>query len=218
MFSLIIALIFLILFIILSIAGGNYFLRNILESLVNGKSEHFRNIDEINNIDKMDECKKNDIKNYNQLNFQTATNIPLSPNTYDNHIGSIYINPNVDKESNLFNKIGLTKGKYCMTKPRLLYDGIWDSNIKIDSPYEKQLWTLTDGNLSGGYYCSDKLIEVNKPIPENYIDKSAFSINNNGGDYYTYFNDINDDIFDTEIVCFPSVFNAGITEDLQKKL
>jgi hypothetical protein len=102
-----------------------------------------------------------------------------------------------------------------MSKPKLLYDGIWDPITNVNTPFEEQKWELTNGNLSGGYYCSDKLIQLNKDIPKNYIDKTA-TPPIVGGEYYTYFNDISDDIFDTEISCFPSVFNAGITEDLKK--
>ena len=53
-------------------------------------------------------------------------------------------------------------------------------------------------------------------MPKNYIDKSAV-YQRNGNKYYTYFNDTVNDIYDTEISCFPSVFNTGITEDLKKK-
>ena len=81
--------------------------------------------------------------------------------------------------------------------------------------YETQNWRLTNGNLTDGYYCSDKLVEVNKPMPTNYIDKSAVPPPK-PSNVITYFNDSADDIFDTEIACFPSVFNAGITEDLKK--
>jgi prophage antirepressor-like protein len=42
-------------------------------------------------------------------------------------------------------------------------------------------------------------------------------INKNGGKYYTYYNDENNDKYDTEIQCFPSVFNPNITEDLKPK-
>jgi hypothetical protein len=209
MLSLIIIFILIIIFFLLSVIGGNYFLKNILESFVI-KKETFRNIDELKDIDKIDECKSNDWNIYNQLNFQTATNIPLSPNTYKNHIGSFYINRNVNEQANYFDDNGMTNGKYSMTKPRLLYDGIWDSNIGIDAPFEKQTWKLTNGNLSGGSYSSDKMIEINKPIPKNFKDKSAVSLNQNGGYYYTYFNDVNNDVFDTEIVCFPQIFDAGM--------
>ena len=62
-----------------------------------------------------------------------------------------------------------------------------------------------------------KLIEINKPFPENYIDNTAIYQNKNGGKYYTYYNDEVNDKYDTEIQCFPSVFNPNITEDLKPK-
>ena len=214
MISLIIAIVFIILFVILTIVGGNYFLKGILEKMVGGTKEHFDNND-INNINNIDECKKIDLENQNQLNFQTATNIPLSPHNYKDYIGSIYIH----NEPNVFPSDGLGEGKYCMTKPKLLYDGIWDPKINIQSPYEHETWNLTNGNLYGGSYCSDKMVEVNKDIPKNYIDKSAsYVVDSDSAYYYTYFNDTVDDVFDTQITCFPSVFNAGITEDLKRKL
>ncbi len=220
MLSLIIAIIFIILFIILCFFGGNYILRGMLEKMV-GNKEHFNDFnEEINKIAELDECKKIDLENQNQLNFQTATNIPLSPNNYKNYIGSIYINNDANKDANFFDNGDIDKGKYCLEKPRLLYDGIWDQQIKIESPYEHETWKITNGNLSAGYYCSDKLLQVNKPIPRNYIDKSAVCNNNDSSvdTYYTYFNDTHDDIFDTETTCFPSVFTAGITEDLKNCL
>jgi len=204
MISILFAIFFLILFVILSIAGGNYLLSNMLHNII-GNKENFSNFDELTNINKIDECKKIDQENYNQLNFQTATNMPLSPTNYKNYVGSIYIDDNI-KEVN-----ELDKGMYCMSKPKLLYDGIWDSKINNESPYEHETWHLTDGNLSSGYYCSDKMIEVNKPIPDDYKDKSAIYMSDQiDGGYYTYFNDNVDDVYDTEIQCFGEVFNAGI--------
>jgi hypothetical protein len=211
MISLIFAIIFIILFIILSIVGGNYFLKGILEKMVGSNKEHFDNND-INNIDNIDECKKIDLENQNQLNFQTGTNIPLSPTNYKNYIGSIYIH----KEPDVFPTDGLGKGKYCLTKPKLLYDGIWNPKINIESPYEHETWDLTNGNLNSGYYCSDKLIEVNKPIPRNYIDKTASYLNDSeSASYYSYYNDVQDDIFDTQIACFPNIFDPNNPKNLQ---
>ncbi len=208
MLSLLLAITFIAIFVIITIAGGNYVLRNMLNNIL-GNNEHFKNNDDklIDN----DECKKTDENNLKTLNFQTATNIPLSPNYYKNFIGSVYIDDR--KKESAFDS-ELQKGKYCMGKPKLLYDGIWESNIKNDAPYETETWNLTDGNLVDGYYCSDKMVEVNHKIPDNYIDKSAVS-DTPGGEYYTYFNDTCNDVFDTEVQCFPSVFNAGITEDLK---
>lgn len=212
MISILIAIFFIILFVISSILGGNYLLSNALHNII-GNKETFSNYnyDELKNINEMDECKRNDLENYNQLNFQTATNIPLSPTNYKDYVGNIYIFDN-NKEPNQ-----LDKGKYCMSKPKLLYDGIWESKINNESPYEHETWNMTDGNVSSGYYCSDKMIEVNKPIPDNYKDKSAVYTTTDSktgeGYYYTYFNDTVDDIYDTEIQCFGEVFNAGIYDN-----
>ena len=211
MISLIFAIIFFMLFIFFCIAGGNYLLKSMIDNVLsNSEGEHFSNMEEII-IRPEDECKKIDELSQNTLNFQTSTNIPLSPNYYKNFIGSIYIDDDDKKQYNPFNK-----GKHCLKKNKLLYDGIWDSDIKNNSPYEIQEWKLTNGNLTNGYYCSNKLLEVNKPMPTNFIDKSATPppIPTN---YYVYFNDTVDDVFDKELICFPSVFNDGITEDLRKK-
>lgn len=209
MISLIFAIIFFMLFIFFCIAGGNYLLKSMVDNALS-KKENFENYNEIDNINSMDECKKMDEITEATLNFQTATNIPLSPYYYKNYVGSIYMD---DKEKKVNQ---LKDGKYCLKKSKLLYDGIWDTNIENDSPYQYESWKLTDGDLTDGYYCSNKLIEVNKPMPKNFIDKSSTPppIPTN---YYTYFNDTVDDVFDAEIQCFPSVFNAGITEDLKKK-
>lgn len=193
-------------------------LKSMVDNVLSNKKEQFQNfindIDDIDNsiINPIDECKKIDINAQDTLNFQTATNIPLSPNNYTNYIGNIYIDNNIEKDNFSINDVN----KYCMKKSKLLYDGIWNPIIDKYDNYEHETWDLTNGNLSDGFYCSDKLLEVNKPFPKNFVDKSA-TPPIVGGEYFTYFNDTQDDIFDTEIQCFPSVFNAGITEDLKKK-
>ena len=236
MISLIFVIIFFLLFIFFCIAGGNYLLKSIVDNVLS-KNEKFTNFNN-KNIDETivnptDDCKKIDERSEDSLNFQTATNIPLSPNYYKNYVGSIYMdnpianNPfppkkpsgnlsNVDWQNMEVTFEGNIKdGSYCLKKGKLLYDGIWDPKINKEAPYEYESWNLTDGDLSDGFYCSDKLIQVNKPFPKDYRDMSA-TPPIQGGDYYTYFNDINDDVLDTEISCFPSVFDAGITEDLKK--
>ena len=203
MISLIFCIVFFIIFIFLTIAGGNFVLKMMIDNILS-KSEKFQNM---NNddliINPVDDCKKIDIESEKNLNFQTATNIPLSPNYYKNYIGSIYMNDDIKSKNEL------KDGMYCLKKSKLLYDGIWNPIINKESPYEYQSWDLTNGDLSDDYYCSDKLLEVNKPFPENYIDKSATPYIE-GGDYYTYFNDTRDDKYDTEIQCFPQIFNKGI--------
>jgi hypothetical protein len=65
-------------------------------------------------------------------------------------------------------------------------------------------------------YCSDKLIQVNKPIPRNYIDKTATYLNDSeSASYYSYFNDVQDNIFDTQIACFPNIFDPNNPKNLQ---
>ena len=208
--SLVLAFVFFIIFIFLSISGLNFALKRMIDSVLNNHKEDFTNNDN-SIVNPIDDCRKIDVLTDNQLNFQTATNIPLSPVDYKNYVGNIYIPNSKNNENNQ-----LTHGKYCMMKPKLLYDGIWESEIKKENPFEKQDWKLTNGDLTDGYYCSDKMIETNKPIPENYKDESSTPPITDGK-YYTWFNDTYDDIFDTQISCFPSVFNAGITEDLKKK-
>lgn len=207
MISFIFAIIFLLLFIFFCIAGGNFLLKSMIHNVLSSK-ENFDNYEK--EINPIDDCRKIDLISQDQLNFQTATNIPLSPYQYKNYIGSIYMDNNIKQKNEL------TNGKYCMKKSKLLYDGIWDPDIQKEAPYEYEKWKLTNGNISDSYYCSNKLFEVNKPLPPNYKDYSATPPITDGK-YYTYFNDTQDDVFDKEIHCFPSVFNAGITEDLKKK-
>jgi len=203
MISLIFCIIFFLLFIFLSIAGGNFILRTMIDNILS-KSEKFQNMNDDNLIiNPIDDCKKIDQEAEKKLNFQTATNIPLSPNYYKNYIGSIYMNDNIKPNNEL------KDGMYCLKKSKLLYDGIWDPKINKESPYEYETWNLTNGNLSDDYYCSDKLIEINKPFPENYIDKTATPCIE-GEKYYTYFNDTQNDKYDIEIQCFPEIFNKGI--------
>ena len=202
MISLIFCIVFFIIFIFLTIASGNFVLKMMVDNVLS-KSEKFQNMNNDNLINPVDDCKKIDIESEKNLNFQTSTNIPLSPNYYKNYIGSIYMNDDI-KQTN-----DLKDGMYCLKKSKLLYDGIWNPIINKESPYEYQSWELTNGNLSDDYYCSDKLLEVNKPFPENYIDKSA-TPEIEGGEYYTYFNDTQNDKYDTEIQCFPQIFNKGI--------
>ena len=220
MISLILSIIFILLFIFFCIYGGNHLLKNMVDHVLNS-TENFENIkdainDTINDtiINPIDDCSKIDILTDSTLNFQTATNIPLSPNrNYKNYVGTIYNND----DNKIINE-ELMVGNQCLRKGKLLYDGIWDPVIEKDKDtgYEYETWNLTNGNLTDGYYCSDKLLQLNKEIPANYIDRSATPPITDGK-YYTYFNDPVDDKYDTEIACFPSVFNAGITEDLKPK-
>ena len=211
MISLIFALIFLILFIFFCIAGGNYLLRSMIDNVLSANPiEGFNNNCDELKINPVDKCRKIDEITNNTLNFQTATNIPLSPTNYKNFVGYQYMFDN-EKEQNPFKD-----GCYCLKKSKLLYDGIWDPNILNKKPYEYETWKLTNGNLSDGYYCSNKLIELNKPFPKNCIDDTAV-YQYNGKKFYTFFNDTENDIYDSQISCFPNVFNTGINEKCLNK-
>jgi hypothetical protein len=199
MISLIFAIIFLVLFIFFVIAGGNYLLRSVLDHVLNN-TEEFTNMNPDTNllINPVDKCRKIDFDNKDKLNFQTATNIPLSPFEYKDHVGALYTNEsdNHDLKTNL--ELGNT---YCLKKSKLLYDGIWDSKIEQDGTFLTQKWNLTNGDLSDDYYCSNKLIEVNKPIPKNFLDMSATPILGHT-QMYQFINDPINDPNDTEITYF----------------
>ena len=206
MISLIFFIVFILIFLFLCYAGGNYILHNMINHVLSNQSvssskENFENkFEDYGKVNPLDECKKMDEFTQNTLNFQTATNIPLSPYYYKDYVGIIYCNDEPIKET-----LELSKGNYCMRKPKLLYDGIWDPKIENnDEGYEYQNWKLTKGNLYQGYYCSDKLLEVNKEIPANFRDLSA-TPPVEGGDYYNYLIDSYQDPLDTQLHCFGNV-------------
>jgi len=202
MISLIFAIIFLLLFIFFVIAGGNYLLKSVIDHVLNN-TEEFTNMNPKkdvvdNSINPVDKCRKIDFDNKDTLNFQTATNIPLSPYEYKDHVGALYTNESDNRDL----KENLELGNiYCLKKSKLLYDGIWDSKIEQDGTSLTQKWNLTNGDISDDYYCSNKLIEVNKPIPRNFHDMSATPILGHTP-MYEFINDPVNDPNDTEITYF----------------
>lgn len=211
MISLIFCVIFILIFLFLCYAGGNYLLHNMINNVLSNQTVQTPLIEKFENklinqfqadgiINPLDKCKKMDEMNQNTLNFQTGTNIPLSPNYYKDYVGNIYCNTEIIKET-----LDLNKGNYCMKKPKLLYDGIWDPKMESnDDGFEYQNWDLTKGNLYEGYYCSDKLLQVNKDIPPNFKDMSA-TPPVKGGEYYNYLIDSYQDPLDTQLHCFGQV-------------
>lgn len=202
--SLFFVIFFIIIFIILVIFGGNYVLRSVVDSfLQDGPQEHFENKEK--DITDLDECRKIDQLSEDKLQFQTASNIPLTPIPDE-----FYVNELLEfKKSDYDVYPDLQKGKQCMKIPKLLYDGIWYPDLKQKNGNEIYNWKLTNGDISENSYCSNKMLEINKPIPKDFKDLSATPCVE-GGEYYTYFNDAVDDKFDYEVKCFPEVFNAGI--------
>ena len=207
MITLILVVFFLIVFIILTIAGGNYALRSLIDSVIGDSKETFDNYSNKNSlIDSIDSCKQIDKFNLEKLNTQTGTNIPLSPNNYEDYVGIIYDNIKDDKNDEL------KQGNYCLYKNELLYDGIWKSDMKHPKPgYLDQDWILTNGNVMNDYYCSNKLVQLNKKIPKNFMDFSQTPPPSREIDKITYFNDCLDDPLDIQLSCFPPIFNKGMT-------
>ena len=214
MLSLVLCLVFFVLFIFCCIMSGNYLLRSMLDHYVN-EHENFSNINDNTidkNIERLDDCSKVDMKSQEILNFQTGTNIPLSPNNYSNYIGNIYlVNESENNKTNKKDKYNLNQ-KLTLQKPKLLYDGIWESVMEQNNDYDHQYWNLTNGNIGMDNYWSDDLIRINKKIPEDFIDKSAV-FENTKNNYFEYCNDTVYDVDDIELSCFPEIFTAGITEN-----
>lgn len=203
MFSIIITVILIILFIFFIIMIGNYTLSKVIDSFIgNDTVEKFDNKPHKKDVNELDDCRKIDLKGNNTLNFQTGTNIPLSPNYYKDYVGKIYTT-----DQNI--KIMKNDKKYALYKPKLLYDGIWNPVMESNDGYDNQSWELTDGNLVYDDYWSNNLLRTNKEIPKDYIDKTAVTPII-GGQYYTYCNDLSDDVDDKELSCFPSIFNTGL--------
>lgn len=209
MLSVLIGILAFFVIIFLLIAGGNFLLSGMIDHFLDGQ-ENFENIYEDKNIELNDECSKIDLKSQEILNFQTGTNIPLSPINYSDYVGDIHI----IKDSGLKNDKKINS-KLSLKKPVLLYDGIWKSDMKYnDEGYEHQYWNLTNGNIGMDEYWSDDLIRINKKIPNNYIDKTAVcGKGKNIDDYLLYCNDTVYDVEDTELSCFPQIFTAGMPLD-----
>lgn len=211
MITLIIVVFFLIVFIILTIAGGNYALHSLVTNALGDgdNKETFNNYKnkstKHNLINSLDNCKQIDKFSLEKVNTQTGTNIPLSPNYYDDYVGIVYDDIKDPKNDELKN------GDYCLYKNELLYDGIWKSNMKHSkSGFIEQDWELTKGNVMNDYYCSNKLVQLNKKIPKDFMDYSSTPPAKEV-DMKTYFNDCKDDPLDLQLSCFPSVFDKGIT-------
>ena len=200
MISLIITLVILILVVALTIYGINVALRKTVDSFIS--KEKFQNFNNLNQIPNLDACKKIDFPLKNTLNSQTGTNIPLSPIYYNDHVGELNIYKNKPNDE-------LKEGCLCAYQNELLYDGIWKSEVtKKNRGFLNQHWVLTNGDVKDDYVCSDKFIQLNKTMPNDYVTLPQEKQLDTG----IYFNDIKDDPLDLQINCFPSEFNKGIVE------
>ena len=200
MISLIITLVILILVIGLTIYGINVALKKTVDSFIS--KEKFQNFNNLNQIPNLDACKKIDYPLKNTLNSQTGTNIPLSPIYYNDHVGELNIYKNKPNDE-------LKDGSLCAYQNELLYDGIWKSEVtKKNRGFLNQHWVLTNGDIKDDYVCSDKFIQLNKTMPNDYVTLPQEKQLDTG----IYFNDMKDDPLDLQINCFPDEFNKGIVE------
>lgn len=199
--GIVVGVVFIIIIIVIAVAAGNHALRSAVDHVLAG--EHFNNMNDIDNMElvKMDECKKIDEQSQKTLNFQTGTNIPLSPTSYRDYIGNTYIYKNKDDCTNC------KSGHLYLPKNKLLYDGIWEQKNINEVPYIYETWNLVDKPIPYDYYTSNNFFQINKKMPPNLIDESAVYKNNENPKYYTYINDNKDDVCDKEIACFADVFN-----------
>ena len=167
---------------------GNFLLKKVIDAVL-VKKERFQNAGKESFLPQMDACSKNDEIGSEQLNFQTGTNIPISPFYYRNYVGTPYIE---ESPPSYMNGIFI--------KNKLLYDGIWESNEKAEAPYMTETWKMTNGDVIEGTYgrVTENLLQMSPKMPNGEVKKDPIQ----GGYYYTFFNDTQDDVADVEIKCF----------------
>ncbi len=232
-----------IILIILFLYGFlNYNLKGMLEKF--SKKEHFQNMnpspvipekinvtyneygtgDDADSVRPIDDCRKYDMKGYDKLHTNVAVGLPDAPYKYNDYIGEIYI----QKENQT---LGRDNGKYCVKKPKLLFDGIWSPYLFEKEGWERVEWSLTDGGLFEGETCMKSLFNTLKPMPKwSPPDCPVKCLNDCKEDFYVYCNTeqlteseknkfkggldkaMNDpqditDPNDANVICFPSMFS-----------
>ena len=120
---------------------------NFNNNIIEQKKESLKEID--------GECKN--IYTLKELCTPTSVNIPTS----DYNIKTPVFNTCKNYSEKVINEL---KGKYCFPIEKLMYDGLWDSNIKdFNKNYpEKQQrqWTMSDKVKTHGLYCGDQLLKL----------------------------------------------------------
>lgn len=188
----------------------NYNLKSFVGQYI--RQENFENQEEENedkSIRPIDECKKMDEKEESILRTAVSGGIPQAPFKYNDYVGDIYFN-------NKTNPIGKENGKYCIKKPKLLFDGIWSPYQFYNDGWEKTEWELTNGNLSEGEVCMKSLYNTLKPMPKWSPPDCPVKCQNDC-EIGVYCNGPPDndpqdltDANDSTFICFPSVFTPGI--------
>ncbi len=209
MTTLIYILSFFVLFVLFIYGMVNYNLKNALDHYVH--KERFTNNTEIlplntTSIRPIDDCSQQD-KNKEKLVYSpSAGGIPENPWKYNNYVEDIY-------KKDATNPLGKENGKYCIKKPKLLFDGIWSPYIFTKDGYEHTKWSLTNGNLSEGEVCMKSLYDTLKTMPKELPPDCPVKCltNCDVGVYCNgpVFNDPQDltSKIDEQYICFPSVFS-----------
>lgn len=108
-------------------------------------------------------CNQND---ENSTHALLAPNIPVDPQTRY-RIGGKYCKPLSEKN------IVPESGKYEFIKEKLLYDGIWNDDRKIEDDIEVKEWKIK--KPIGGVYASNKFLHLPERImTEDTIDKDIY--------------------------------------------
>ncbi len=207
---------FIIIIIVIIFSIGNYLLRKIVESFL-PKKEGFSNMD--NSYLSKDECSQIDHMGDDKLFLQTGVNIPLGPIHYESYVGEIYTNEPKNGD-NLTPKPNCSRTKFPfvqLPKCAFFYDGVWEPKMEKNDGYEYASYKLNPNTKNYEYYYSDKMLEHNFKIPDNFRDYSSTPYVEGGDKVQYFFNDSQQDVMDTELSCFANIFNAGITNELKKQ-
>ncbi len=200
---------FFIIFVLFIYGMVNYNLKNALDHYIN--KEKFTNFTEIlpkndKSIRPIDSCTQQDKDNEKIVYSPSAGGIPDAPWKYNNYVQDVY-------KKNKDEALGKENGKYCIKKPKLLFDGIWSPYIFTKDGYEHTKWSLTNGNLSEGEVCMKSLYDNLKTMPKDLppdcpvkcLTDCDLGVYCNG----PVFNDPQDltSKIDEQYICFPSVFS-----------
>lgn len=206
---------FFVIFILFIYGMVNYNLKNALDHYINNNSnkEGFSNYLEIlpednKSIRPIDDCTREDIKTKNFVYSPSSGGIPENPWKYNYYVQDVY-------KKDATNPIGKTNGKYCVSKPKLLFDGIWSPYVFTKDGFEHTKWSLTNGNLSEGEVCMKSLYDNLKTMPKDLppdcpvkcLTECDMGVYCNG----PVMNDPQDltSKIDEQYICFPSVFSPN---------
>ena len=146
-------MIFLVILLLISVGLlGSFKCLGLIESMISNNlhKETFINNSTINNINKIDECSKIDVKYNKYLSTPVAVNVPNQEFQHTFYVGERYNNNNNNKQ--------LTMGEgFCFPIKDFRYDSVWTGYPSNNSnDFEKIEWKDKRNTLK--YYCSNNLI------------------------------------------------------------